>query len=70
MIFTKINFVICIFQRLCKPFMPYYLLEATLHVFFCFFFLFTINLFSLINGETILLYHNRHQEKDSVFKPS
>ena len=39
--------------------MTYYLLEATLSD--CIRGFFTINLFSLINGEALLLYHNRPQ---------
>ena len=41
--------------------MTYYLLEATLNgcIREFYFFFFTINLFSLINGMAFLLYHNR-----------
>ena len=45
---------ICIFQRLCKLFMTYYLLEATPTG--CIRNFFTIDLFSLIYGEAVLLY--------------
>ena len=46
------------FSKIMQTFMTYYLLEVTLNGCICEIF-FTINLFSLINSEAILLYYNR-----------
>ena len=53
MMITKINSFIYIYQRLCKFFTAYYLLEATLNG--CIRDFFTINIFALINGEVVYL---------------
>ena len=65
--FTKINSFICIFQGLCKLFINYYLLEATLNACILEIF-FAINLFSLINGKAVLLYHNRVRLSDAAHR--
>ena len=49
--------------------MTYYLLEATLNGCIRDYFFFSNNLLSLINGEAVLLYHNRKMKENELFRP-